>query len=63
MTSEVIVRACCGPDTEVHVTAKESDINNNTTENVTVLQDGGELSLYVYDGRTVEVKEVEKSGD
>ena len=52
MTTEVKVRACCGPDTEVVIQLTDNTV---TTENILV--NGEDLIVHVYDTRTIEVFE------
>ncbi len=57
MTTEVIIKACCGDDTEVLVSV--IDNVTNPTEEV-ILQNGESTEKYVYDNREIRVIERKK---
>jgi len=56
MTTEIIVNAHCVEEKEVKVLT----IEDGKKQDEITLQDGESESFYVYDGREISVKEVEK---
>lgn len=58
MTSTVIVKAHCSPDKRVKVTLTDK-VRDGFAGTMCLLKDGEEKELYVYDERTIEVREVQ----
>jgi hypothetical protein len=57
MTTKVTVSAHLADDKEVHVLLNDG---NSEDAQLTVLQNGQSVDLYVYDAREISVKEVQK---
>lgn len=59
MTTTVEVTACCDPE-NVQVRVKTTN-DQLQQEDITILQDGESVEVYVCDGREVTVREVPKT--
>jgi hypothetical protein len=62
MTTQIIVNAHCGEEKEVEIKIEDPVFDHGPE--ITILQDGeSKDDIYVYDERTVSVKEIEKKDE